>query len=101
MLTKRFYKTKNEAEVTFSFSHPQAKKVELLAEFTDWQPLEMKFVKKDKHFKLKHKLPTGKNFHFKYLINGELWDNDHNADDYQKNNFGTDNSIVSTYRLGS
>jgi 1,4-alpha-glucan branching enzyme len=99
MLTKRFFKTKDEAEVTFEFSHPDAKKVELVAEFTDWQPLTMKFVKKDNAFKLKHRLPVDKQYHFKYLIDGEQWDNDHHADAYVANGFGTENSVVDTQRL--
>ncbi|WP_105169601.1 isoamylase early set domain-containing protein [Pseudoalteromonas sp. T1lg23B] len=99
MLTKRFFKTKDEAEVTFEFSHPQAKKVELVAEFTDWQPLAMKFVKKDGAFKLKQRLPVDKQYHFKYLIDGSKWDNDHHADAYVPNSFGTENSVVNTQRL--
>ncbi|BBN83278.1 1,4-alpha-glucan-branching protein [Pseudoalteromonas sp. A25] len=99
MLTKRFFKTKDEAEVTFEFSHPQAKKVELVGEFTDWKPLAMKFVKKDKAFKLKQRLPVDKQYHFKYLIDGKQWDNDTQADAYVPNSFGTDNSIVNTQRL--
>ncbi|CAH9062363.1 hypothetical protein PSECIP111951_03674 [Pseudoalteromonas holothuriae] len=99
MLTKRFFKTKEEAEVTFEFVHPNAQKVELVAEFTDWKPMAMKFVKKDKAFKLKKRLPVDKQYHFKYLIDGKLWDNDNQADAYVPNNFGTENSIVNTQRL--
>jgi len=46
MLNKRFFKTKDEAEVTFEFSHPEAEQVCLLGEFTDWQPVPMKLNKK-------------------------------------------------------
>ncbi|ALU45562.1 MULTISPECIES: isoamylase early set domain-containing protein [Pseudoalteromonas] len=99
MLTKRFFKTKNEAEVTFEITHPEAIKVELVAEFNDWQPLTMKFNKKDKRFKLKHRLPTGQEYHFRYLINGEHWDNDDQADGYVPNGFGTQNSVVDTHKL--
>ncbi|GEK09572.1 isoamylase early set domain-containing protein [Pseudoalteromonas sp. McH1-7] len=98
MLTKRFFKTKDEAEVTFSFSHPQAKTVALVGDFNGWQPEPMKFVKKECAFKLKHRLPTDKDYHFRYLIDGEVWDNDHQADDYVPNGFGEDNSVVSTCR---
>ncbi|KZN48058.1 isoamylase early set domain-containing protein [Pseudoalteromonas luteoviolacea] len=99
MLTKRFFKTKDEAEITFEFSHPEASKVELVAEFNDWQPITMKFIKKDKRFRLKHRLPTEKKFHFRYLIDGKQWDNDHKADGYAANGFGSENSIVDTQRL--
>ncbi|MCF2856029.1 isoamylase early set domain-containing protein [Pseudoalteromonas sp. SMS1] len=99
MLTKRFFKTKNEAEITFEFSHPEANKVELVAEFNDWQPISMKFSKKDKRFRVKHRLPTEQKYHFRYLIDGKEWDNDHNADGYAANGFGSENSIVDTQRL--
>jgi len=46
MLNKRFFKTKNEAEVTFEFYHPDADNVCLLGEFNDWQPMPMKLNKK-------------------------------------------------------
>jgi 1,4-alpha-glucan branching enzyme len=98
MLNKRFFKTKNEAEVTFEFSHPQAEQVSLLGEFNNWQPLAMKFNKKQGVFKCKQRLALDQQFHFRYLINGTIWDNDHQADGYIANDFGTENSIVNTHR---
>ncbi|WMN62161.1 isoamylase early set domain-containing protein (plasmid) [Pseudoalteromonas xiamenensis] len=98
MLTKRFFKTKEEAEVTFEHVCPSAEKVELVAEFTGWEPIEMKYSKKDNLFRLKQRLPIDKAYLFKYLIDGEVWDNDHAADDYIPNDFGTDNSLVNTAR---
>ena len=50
MLSKRFFKTKDETEVTFEFKHPDAEDVQLVAEFTDWQPVPMKFNKKEQVF---------------------------------------------------
>jgi 1,4-alpha-glucan branching enzyme len=98
-LSKRFFKTKDETEVTFEFKHPDADDVQLVAEFTDWQPVPMKFNKKEQVFKCKQRLPLDKEFHFRYLINGQEWDNDHQADGYIPNEFGTDNSIVNTQRV--
>jgi 1,4-alpha-glucan branching enzyme len=99
MLNKRFFKTKDEAEVTFEFSHPQAEEVCLLAEFNDWRPVLMKRNKKQGVFKCKQRIAVDKQFHFRYLINGYMWDNDHQADGYVANNFGTENSIVNTQRI--
>lgn len=98
MLTKKFFKTKEEAEVTFEHHFPQAEKVELVAEFNDWQPLTMKFSKKENLFRCKLRLPVDKQFHFKYLVNGDEWHNDHHADAYVANEFGTENSLVITAR---
>ena len=96
MLTKKFFKTKEEAEVTFEFDRNDVKSVSLFGEFNDWQPIEMKFNKKTNSFKTKVKLPKGENFHFKYLLDETEWENDSNADNYLPNEYGSENSIVST-----
>ena len=58
----------------------------------------MKYIKKDNVFRTKVRLPDNQQFHFRYLINSNEWHNDHNADLYLPNTFGTDNSVVSTLR---
>lgn len=97
MLTKKFYKTKDEAEVTFEYSCDDVDSVSLVAEFNDWEPLEMTYSKKLKVYRTKVRLPKDNDFHFRYLINDTEWVNDHEADKYLPNEFGTDNSVVSTY----
>ena len=89
MLTKKFFKTKQEAEVTFELMVKQASKVQLVAEFNDWQPVDMRFIKKDKTYRAKVRLPKGQKFHFRYLIDDTIWENDHQADAYIANSFST------------
>lgn len=96
MLTKKFFKTKDEAEVTFEFNRSGVTSVSLFGDFNDWQATEMKFNKKTQSFKTKIRLPKGENFNFKYLLNENEWENDDNADQYAPNQFGSENSIVST-----
>ncbi|MCI2284193.1 isoamylase early set domain-containing protein [Colwellia sp. MSW7] len=96
MLTKKFFKTKDEAEVTFEFTRSDVSSVALFADFNDWQAIEMKFNKKSKSFKTKVRLPKDGTFHFKYLLNNTEWENDYKADQYQPNAFGTENSVVTT-----
>ncbi len=98
MLNKRFFKTKAEAEITFECGFKNAGKIELVAEFNDWQPVEMKFVKSRQVFKSKFRLPTNKQYQFRYLIDGEFWENDNQADGYKANGFGSENSLVSTIK---
>lgn len=97
MLTKKFYKTKDEAEVTFEFGCDDVSSVALVAEFNDWQPMEMSYSKKLKVFRAKVRLPKDNDFHFRYLINNNKWVNDEQADKYLSNGFGTENSVVSTH----
>ena len=96
MLKKKFFKTKNEAEITFEFSAEKNKSVALVADFNQWEPVKMKFVKKDKVFRTKVRLPKNEVFHFRYLLDNQQWENDHRADEYMPNPFGSDNSVLKT-----
>ncbi len=96
MLTKKFFKTKDEAEVTFEFNRSDVKSAVLIGDFNDWQGVEMKFNKKTKTFRTKLRLPKGGTFHFRYLLNEQEWENDYQADSYLPNDYGSENSVVST-----
>lgn len=96
MLTKKFFKTKEEAEVTFEFNRSDVTSVALCADFTDWQAVEMKFNNKTKSFRTKVRLPKGGKYHFKYLLNDTEWENDYEADQYLPNEYGSENSVVFT-----
>ncbi|OLQ88522.1 isoamylase early set domain-containing protein [Vibrio panuliri] len=98
MINKRFFKTKDEVEVTFELPQDHAdKSVAIVADFLDWQPAAMKKVAKSKSFKFKTRLPKDKQFEFRYLVDDERWINDPAADQYKPNGFGEDNSLVNTY----
>lgn len=97
MLKKRVFKTKNEVEITFEHSSEPQDVVQLVAEFNNWQPLEMTYSKKYKVFRTAIRLPKDNDFQFRYLVNEKEWQNDHQADRYLMNPYGTDNSVVSTY----
>ena len=98
MIKKRFFKTKDEVEITFEW--PQAvgttKTVAVSGDFTQWQATPMKLNKK-KVFSLKLRLPKDEQYQFRYLINGSEWQNDPSADAYIQNAFGSDNGLVSTH----
>ena len=96
MLTKKFFKTKDEIEVTFEFNRSDVTSAELVADFNDWQAIEMKFNKKTQSFKTKVRLPKDGAFHFRYLLNKTEWENDYKADQYLPNEFGSENSVKNT-----
>ena len=96
MLKKRYFKTKNECEVTFEYPN-EAKTVALVSEYNGWQPIEMKQRKKDQIFYTKIRLPNEGQYQYRYLINDREWENDEAADNYVANEFGSDNSVVQTY----
>lgn len=99
MIKKQFLKTKPEANVTFNLPKEAAtgaEKVALVGDFNDWDATatEMKKLKTGA-FKATVKLETGKEYQFRYLIDGETWENDWEADKYVPNNLSfEDNSVV-------
>ena len=74
MIKKQFLKTKPEANVTFNLPKEAASgaaKVALVGDFNDWDTTatEMKKLKTGA-FKATIKLETGKEYQFRYLIDG-------------------------------
>ncbi|OEK00454.1 glycoside hydrolase [Roseivirga sp. 4D4] len=98
-IKKQYLKTKPEANVTFQLGAevaPEASKVAVVGEFNDWDEsaVEMKKLKSGA-FKATVKLETGKEYQFRYLIDGQTWENDWEADKYVPNNFTyEENSVV-------
>jgi hypothetical protein len=49
---------------------------------------------RDGSFRAEIALPAGDRWRFRYLLDGQRWENDWSADDYVPNGLGDDNSIV-------
>ena len=49
---------------------------------------------KDGSFSATASLESGGTYRFRYLVDGERWENDWEADEYLPNDFGSDDSIV-------
>jgi 1,4-alpha-glucan branching enzyme len=98
MLKKRFFKTKDECEVTFEYAANGAQSAELVSDFNGWKPLEMKKAKKrGSPFKIKVRLPKEGQYQFRYRLDQSEWANDEDADAYWNNEFGESNSVVNTF----
>lgn len=100
MITKKFLKSKPVCKATFTLpveAAPKAKEVAIVGEFNDWNPEEGVVMKKQKNgvFKAVVDLRAGKEYEFRYLIDGEKWENDWQADKYVTSPFGVENSVVS------
>jgi 1,4-alpha-glucan branching enzyme len=96
MFSKRFFKTKDEVEVTFEVIRPEASTAEWVSETSDWYPVEMRRSKKSGPFKLKVRLPKDRHVQFRYRFDGDEWENDEAADAYWPTDRGVDNSVVYT-----
>ncbi|ASA58247.1 isoamylase early set domain-containing protein [Vibrio gazogenes] len=98
MISKRFFKTKEEVEVTFELDIQEgASHVAIVADFLDWKPEPMKKVAKSSTYKYKVRLPKDQEYQFRYLLGEDQWINDSHADKYIPNGFGEENSLVSTH----
>ncbi|WP_020536238.1 isoamylase early set domain-containing protein [Lewinella cohaerens] len=100
MITKKFLKSKPVCKATFSLpteAVATAKKVVLIGDFNNWDTEAGISMKKQKNvFKTTLDLETGKEYEFRYLLDGEVWENDWAADKYVATPFGVENSVVST-----
>jgi 1,4-alpha-glucan branching enzyme len=99
-LKKQLLKTKEICKVTFTLTSKEvenAESVTIVGEFNDWSETKTPLKKfKNGNFKITIDLEKGKQFQFKYLVDGEKWLNDSKADSYTSNDFSGENSVVIT-----
>jgi 1,4-alpha-glucan branching enzyme len=97
MLKKVYKETKTGpvCQVTFKLPNQvKASTAHLLGEFNDWDPTinPMKRLKSG-GFSVTVRLTPGI-YRFRYLLDGEKWENDWAADSYMPNEYGSDDSVV-------
>jgi 1,4-alpha-glucan branching enzyme len=100
-MKKRFLKSKPVCKVTFELPSEAANgaaKVALVGDFNDWDPVATPLKRhKDGSYRLILDLPRDREYQFRYLIDGERWENDWEADNYLPNSTGnSENSVVVT-----
>jgi 1,4-alpha-glucan branching enzyme len=100
MVSKKFFKTKEECEVTFEYNSDNVESVDLVASSNNWEPIGMTKRKKDGVFYTRVRYPNNTQVQFRYLVDGSDWVNDPEADDYVSNEHGTQNSVVNTTPTG-
>ncbi|GAA4406293.1 isoamylase early set domain-containing protein [Nibrella viscosa] len=98
-LAKQYLKSKPVCKVTFTLPAEVvngAKTVAVVGEFNDWSTDAAVLKKqKDGSYKTTLELPAGQEFQFRYLIDGEKWTNEQEADKYVKSGVSDeDNSVV-------
>ncbi len=100
-LKKQYLKAKPVCKVTFRLEKkaaPGADKVNLVGDFNNWDENANPMKKlSNSDFTATLNLESGREFQFRYLIDGKKWENDWNADNYVPSDFpGVDNSVVNT-----
>lgn len=97
MITKAYTKTGRSCRVTFELpASDDAKTAALCGEFNEWDPSSYAMKRrKDGSFHITISLKPGRTYRFKYLLDGQRWENDRAADDHVPNEFGSEDSVVS------
>jgi 1,4-alpha-glucan branching enzyme len=99
MITKT--PSRDPGKVIVRFELPPAiwaDRVHLVGDFNDWNEtsLPMRCDRDDGTWYIFLELERGREYQFRYLVNGHEWHNDWKADDYVPNPYGGMNSAVST-----
>jgi 1,4-alpha-glucan branching enzyme len=96
MLSKDYTKTGRSCRVTFELpAEVNATHVWLAGDFNEWNktstPLKRR---KDGSFSTTLSLKPGREYRFRYVLDGDRWENDHAADRYLPNDHGSEDSVV-------
>ena len=98
-MKKRYLKSKPVCKVIFELpgaAAGPAHTVALAGDFNDWDTASTPMKKrKDGSFSVTLDLPPGREYQYKYLIDGQRWENDWEADKYLPSPAGDgENSVV-------
>lgn len=96
MITKTPRKDGLVAICLYTEPLPEAESVQIVASFDDWDAQPMRRLK-DGRFMAMRFLPPGARHEFRYLVNGDTWINDPEAESYSPNPYGSDNCVVTTF----
>jgi 1,4-alpha-glucan branching enzyme len=87
---------KKGCKVTFELpAAVSAESVQLCGEFNDWSLTATPLARrKDGRFSVTVTLELGRTYRYRYLVDGERWENDWAADAYTPNEYGGDDSVI-------
>ncbi len=91
-------RTANARTVDVSFTLPadvRADSVALCGEFNDWSAENIKLERDtDGSWRATVALKPGRTYRYRYLLDGERWENAWQADGYLPNPYGSDDSVI-------
>ncbi|HUY99724.1 MAG TPA: isoamylase early set domain-containing protein [Thermomicrobiaceae bacterium] len=96
MIEKTFTRTGRSCRVTFELpAGTDAASAAVVGDFNGWDeqanPMRRK---RDGSFDATVSLKPGQCYHFRYVLDGDRWDNDPAADAYAPNPFGGEDSVL-------
>jgi 1,4-alpha-glucan branching enzyme len=103
MITKEPTGTNGLARVTFELpSTVWADQVNLVGEFNEWDNLVTPMIqdRADEHWRVTLDLEPGRRYRFRYLVDGDVWLSDRQADDHVANSQGSYDPVVDLTEFG-
>lgn len=98
-MNKSYLKSKKGVvKVTFELpSDVKAEQAVIVGEFNNWDPSATPMKrKKDGSFSTAINLESGKEYRYKFYLDGKRWENDPHPDRLVPNIFGTQDSLLTT-----
>ena len=97
MITKTLRKDDTIQVSFYTEALPEAESVHLVGSFDDWgsSAHPMRRLKDGRFMAMKRFEPNCR-YEFRYLVDGETWINDAEAESYTPNPYGSDNCVVTT-----
>lgn len=103
-IKKKYIESRNICEVIFrlpSEASLGARKVTVVGDFNNWEREATPLTKQENgDFIIALELDAGKEYRFRYLIDGRRWENDWHADKYVKSPYDAEDSVVCAYAAG-
>jgi 1,4-alpha-glucan branching enzyme len=91
---KTYGKTTKTCRVTFELpSEVSAQTASVCGDFNEWVPNPM-VRRKDGRFSVTIALPVDRSYRYRFLLDGDRWENDWDAEMYVSNSFGTEDSLI-------
>jgi 1,4-alpha-glucan branching enzyme len=97
MAKKTYGKSTKTCRVTFELpAEVSAQAASVCGDFNEWSPTANPMIRrKDGRFSLTLPLPVEQTYRYRFLLDGERWENDWDAEMYVHNAFGTEDSLIS------
>ena len=88
-------KNGSTAKVTFELREVDAEAVHVAGDFNDWSLNDTPLNKrKDGRVSTTLTLPAGRAYRYRYVRDGDRWTNDSDADRYEPNDHGSEDSVL-------
>lgn len=109
MIQQKYVKSRDKTKVTFEIplmhlpeGYENVDTIAVVADFNNWEPTanQLDYVKKNKAYKTTVELDPNRTYQFRYLLNGDTYFNEWEADGYTANEYGEENCVLHTKNGG-